>query len=243
MKTNTTITSVPTWYTGTTNTSNDTEEIWRNIEDYEGVYQVSNLGRVKSLHRGKEMILKPMHRNCDKYLRISLHKNGKVKYEYLHRLVAKAFIKNPYNFPEVNHLNTNPRDCRVENLEWCTRKHNMNYYKTRQNKSKKVYCYDNDTMELVFTYCSCGSCASSFQTSRNYISYIIKNNKLYSALVSHATHESSKNLAYGLTYIRSSSWSNTSFLFNSPSSILIIISILIPPTKYFRIAPLNRMNF
>lgn len=172
----TTSTSIPSYssYKG----DNSEEEIWKDVEDYDGLYQVSNLGRIKSFHRG-ENIMKPMHRNCDRYLRIALHKNGKVKYEYLHRLVAKAFIANPYNFPEVNHIDTNPRNCNVKNLEWCTKKHNLNWYKTRLNKSKKVYCYDSKTKELVFTYCSLGSAANSLQTNNSYVSYLIRNNKIY----------------------------------------------------------------
>jgi hypothetical protein len=138
----TTSTSIPSYssYKG----DNSSVEEWRDIEGYEGLYQVSNMGRVKSLHRSGR-ILRPMHRNCDKYLRISLHKNGKVKYEYLHRLVAKAFIPNPYNFPETNHIDTDPRNCKAYNLEWCTKKHNLNHYLTRLHKSKKIYCYDNST--------------------------------------------------------------------------------------------------
>lgn len=112
------------------------EEIWRDIVDYEGLYQVSNLGRVRSLdryvkttpngiettrlHKGK--ILTP---KINRYAQVALSKNGVPSYHYIHRLVAIAFIPNPDNKPEVNHINGLEKlnNC-VDNLEWATRKEN-----------------------------------------------------------------------------------------------------------------------
>lgn len=104
-------------------------EIWKDIKDYEGLYQVSNLGRVKSLNykrTGKEEILKA-YDNGDGYLFVQLSKDGKVKNCRINRLVAQAFLPNPDSLPEVNHKDENPKNNRVENLEWCTRQYNVDY--------------------------------------------------------------------------------------------------------------------
>lgn len=101
------------------------KEIWKDVEGYEG-YQVSNKGRVKSLnfrHTGKERILKS---NPDGgYCLVSLYRNGKRTSKKIHRLVATAFIPNPENKPEVNHINHNKRDNRASNLEWVTSEENL----------------------------------------------------------------------------------------------------------------------
>ena len=102
------------------------EEIWKDIEGYEGDYMVSNLGNVKSLKYGKERILKP--RTSRKgYLSIGLHK-GKIREQWkIHRLVATYFIPNPDNLPQVNHKDENKANNCVSNLEWCTQEYNINY--------------------------------------------------------------------------------------------------------------------
>lgn len=121
-------------------------EIWKNIEGYEGKYQVSNLGRVKSMI-GQEKVLHPKkHRNG--HLQIGLHKDKKRKTMYIHRLVAQAFIPNPDNLPCVNHKDENPNNNNVDNLEWCTQKYNCNYgtrvdriMETKKQQYKKIYKY------------------------------------------------------------------------------------------------------
>ena len=101
-------------------------EIWEDIEGYEGIYQVSSLGKVKSLnfnHTKKEKILKPFF-NRDGYLSVNLYKEGKRKQYLVHRLVAKVFIPNPENKLEVNHKDEDKTNNKVENLEWVTSKEN-----------------------------------------------------------------------------------------------------------------------
>ena len=110
-------------------------EVWRDIEGFEGKYQVSNMGRVKSLTRKvwnytkPGRILKPgMKENG--YLHVSLRNGDKSeKHAHVHRLVANAFIPNPNNLPEVNHKNLNKEDNRVENLEWCTSRYNKAHFR------------------------------------------------------------------------------------------------------------------
>lgn len=124
------------------------DEIWKDIEGYEGLYQVSNLGRVKSLnfnHTNEEKILKPKKERKG-YLRIGIYKNNIQKYYSVHRLVAEAFLSNTNNFPEVNHRDENKENNCVSNLEWCDKKYNCNYgtrNKRRVEKqSKQVFQLD-----------------------------------------------------------------------------------------------------
>ena len=104
------------------------EEIFKDIKGYEGLYQVSNFGNVKSLdyrHTGKERLLKQA---IDKhsYHRICLWSYGEPKWFSIHRLVAESFIPNPDNLPCVNHKDENKHNNHVDNLEWCTYEYNNN---------------------------------------------------------------------------------------------------------------------
>lgn len=121
------------------------EEIWKDVVGYEGLYQVSNKGRVKSLSRhrevgwanyiSKERIIKPAtHRQGYKY--VCLHKNGNKKIFKIHRLVAIAFIPNPNGFNCINHKDENPSNNNLENLEWCNHSYN-NRYGMRCEKFRK----------------------------------------------------------------------------------------------------------
>ena len=122
-------------------------EEWRDTE-YTG-YQVSNLGRVKSFKKyydSNGRIIKPIKMKSG-YYEIGLSING-IKYrEYIHRLVAKAFIPNPKCYPLINHKDENPANNCVDNLEWCTQKYNMNYgslLDKHKRESKAVLQYDLD---------------------------------------------------------------------------------------------------
>ena len=108
------------------------------IYDYRGLYQVSNLGRVKSLNyrrTGQERILKVGYSSSG-YLQVGLFKNGKRKHFLVHRLVAQAFVPNPKNLLCVDHINTISDDNRVENLRWTTQKENSNNSLTLEHYSK-----------------------------------------------------------------------------------------------------------
>lgn len=112
------------------------KEIWKDIESYEGMYQVSSLGRVKSLSRRcsthwgtrlvPEKLLCPNVKEAG-YLCLDLHKDGKSKEFSIHRLVAQAFIPNPNNLPEVNHKDGDKQNNCVDNLEWCTNLDNVRH--------------------------------------------------------------------------------------------------------------------
>lgn len=101
-------------------------EIWRDIDGYDGLYQVSNLGRVKSFKYKTPRITKGAV-GIRGYLYVNLYRGGKCKHAYVHRLVAKAFIPNSDNKPQVNHINGDKSDNRVVNLEWCTPSENVQH--------------------------------------------------------------------------------------------------------------------
>lgn len=106
------------------------EEIWRPIEGYEGLYEVSSYGRIRSLM--KSIILRPK-KEPSGYLRCNLYLNKNMKTVSIHRLVAQAFIPNPDNLPQVNHMDEDKTNNRVDNLEWCDSKYN-NDYGTRKER-------------------------------------------------------------------------------------------------------------
>ena len=130
-------------------------EEWRDVVGYEGRYQVSSMGRVKSLERKdclgrtvKERVLKP----CDNgrgYLYISLSDGtGENKRHYIHRLVGEAFVPNPLEKEDVNHKDENPSNNHASNLEWLTHKENLNYgmrnERVAKANSKPVAQYTKD---------------------------------------------------------------------------------------------------
>lgn len=165
------------------------EEIWKDIKGFEGKYQISNIGNVKSLEREvrntnnstrivKERILK-LQNNPHKYKMVAMSKESYIKPFVTHRLVATAFIPNPENKPCVNHINGIRWDNRVENLEWCTHKENtrhmidvLGFRKTAEMiensaKTKRKKVINEDTGQV---YESVKSCAIDLGISRHYLS-------------------------------------------------------------------------
>lgn len=137
------------------------KEIWKDIKGYEGLYQVSNIGNVKSLnyHRsGEEKIRKPKV-GIDGYLRVNLSKNGKCKTLLIHRLVLRTFnpVENMDKL-EVNHKDENSQNNNLDNLEWCNRSYNINYgtrtQRFAQSKSIPIVQLDTSTNKVVNVYCS-----------------------------------------------------------------------------------------
>lgn len=105
--------------------SNLQTEEWRDVVGYEGLYMVSNLGRVKSITRYKKVISQQICRG--KYYSCQLWNKGKCKMMFVHRIVAMAFHPNPDKLPEINHKDENQLNNNANNLEWCTHKYNCNY--------------------------------------------------------------------------------------------------------------------
>ena len=124
------------------------KEYWKPVVGYEGLYEVSNWGRVKSVnynHTGKEKILK-QNQIKNGYKSVMLYKDGNGKNYLVHRLVAEAFLPNPNDYKEVNHKDENKLNNSVDNLEWCTNEYNHNYgtinERISQSQSKPVLQYD-----------------------------------------------------------------------------------------------------
>lgn len=122
-------------------------EVWKDIEGYEGLYQVNQFGEIKSLCGKKERMLKSC-KNKDGYLKIYLYKNGHKKGYYVHRLVAKAFCDGYEEGLQVNHIDEDKTNNYYLNLEWCTCKYNINHgthnERSSEGHKKKVRCIDLD---------------------------------------------------------------------------------------------------
>ena len=126
------------------------EEIWKDIPGFEGRYQVSTFGRIKSLPRKvkagrtyryvQEHILSARY-DSRGYSRICIKIHPKKYWFSVHRLVAEIFIPNPNNYPVINHKDNNPRNNCVDNLEWCTQSYNVKYSYTKGNAKPTSGCF------------------------------------------------------------------------------------------------------
>lgn len=140
------------------------KEEWRDIKDYEGLYQISNFGNVKSLnykHSQKERILRN-NPSSNGYINVRLFKDGEFKRFWVHRLVALAFLSNPNNYPCINHIDSNKQNNNVNNLEWCSYSYNIKYgydngyhkpiTKTSQSRVIKQYDLQGNLINIYETY-------------------------------------------------------------------------------------------
>ncbi|SCJ53067.1 NUMOD4 motif [uncultured Clostridium sp.] len=109
-------------------------EVWKDIPEFEGLYQASNLGKIRSLYRGDYKELTP-RKNRGGYYYVNLYKQKKRKTITVHKIIATTFIDNSENKIYIDHINTIRTDNRVENLRWCTHKENCNNELTIKNKS------------------------------------------------------------------------------------------------------------
>ena len=100
------------------------KEIWKDIIGFEGIYEISNLGRIRRIKTGRILSTR---RSDGWYITVTLYKDKKRYGKSLHRLVAETFVPNPYNLPEVNHIDEDKINNRADNLEFCDRKYNNNY--------------------------------------------------------------------------------------------------------------------
>lgn len=138
-------------------------EEWKDIKDYEGLYQVSNYGRIKSFKYKKTRILKASAISTERYFVLTLSKNNIKRYTTVHRLVAQMFIPNPNNYSIINHKDCNKHNNHANNLEWCTISYNMlhaikngkinieylkskipHYYGKQNHNSRAVFVYNLD---------------------------------------------------------------------------------------------------
>jgi hypothetical protein len=126
-------------------------ELWRDIKGYEGLYEVSNFGRVYGIKSGK--IVKPYLNNRG-YLKVDLYKGGKYKKVFVHRIVAETFLPNPNHYPQVNHKDEDKTNNFIYNLEFCDCRYNIDYgtgHDRAAEKSKKaVFCIElNKTFKSI----------------------------------------------------------------------------------------------
>lgn len=166
------------------------KEIWKAIEGYEGWYEVSSFGRVRSLDRvifnsdGRKRLWKGIIMKIRKdrggYLTCCLRKNSKCKLLKVHRLVAQTLIPNPDNLPQVNHKDEVKTNNHVDNLEWCDSKYNVNYGTAIQRRtetqlnslklSKPVLQIDKNSNEIITEYPSANEAARKLNINQGSIS-------------------------------------------------------------------------
>lgn len=164
-------------------------EIWKDITDYEGYYQISNIGRVKSLARPvynkdgsinyyKKEKIKVNKVSTDGYYLITLSVNCHNKTIAIHRLVAQEFIPNPDNLPEVNHKDFDRKNNCVDNLEWCTHEDNVNYSVKEGHYSECHAGLKNGRCRSISAYTADGEFIKSFDMVQDCAKWLKENYNL-----------------------------------------------------------------
>lgn len=150
-------------------------EEWRPVVGYEGLYEISNLGRVKSLcagRNGNEIMIRKLVPDKDGYLTVCLKKRRKTSCFKVHRLVAQAFIQNIKNLPQINHKDENRQNNTVQNLEWCDCKYNNNYG-TKPSKSFKPINKLAEDGTIIKSYSSVNDAAKDNDLEPSLISPVL----------------------------------------------------------------------
>lgn len=164
------------------------EEVWKEIKNFEGYYEISNLGNIRSLTRIntngrclKGRLRKP-YKGWDGHLRVRLSKGNKLTDCLVHRLVALAFIPNPNNLPQINHKDENPHNNCVENLEWCTCEYNL-HYGTRVERCaegrKIAIIQESKTGDFIARYSSIKEAETLTSVCHTHISSVAKGKRKY----------------------------------------------------------------
>jgi hypothetical protein len=175
-------------------------EQWRDVPNYEGLYQVSNLGRIRRMPKGKIRVQKAAKNG---YLQVNLCKNNKVRWISVHRLVASAFIANPDNLPVVNHKDENKHNNHADNLEWVTPRENCLHGTgtTRQKESRRRNDPEGNSWKNAAKKLAIGCCRYN-KTDNSIV-------KTYASLTE-AAHDSGINITTILNQCKGKTQSRTS---------------------------------
>ena len=149
-------------------------EVWKDIQGYENEYQISNMGRVKSLkNKNKPLIMSPILSRTQNYYTIGLIQNGQKKQYSINRLVAEAFLSNPNNYKEVNHIDEDTTNNKADNLEWVEHSQNVKHSIYRQSYPVLQYDLNN---KFIAEYPSLAEASRKTRVPRQNISASIQRN-------------------------------------------------------------------
>lgn len=151
-------------------------EIWKDIVDYEGLYEISSLGNVRRIWKSSKK-LRSLKQRKDGYMEIDLWKNGKSKHIRIHQLVANAFLENPNNYSCINHIDGNKANNKVENIEWCSQSYNRTHaiqdLKVNTKHYKWLLYKDN---QFIKEFVDCFELAGYLKKDFSTVAYHARNN-------------------------------------------------------------------